>query len=163
MLKNIRMAFHFLDIDMRKSITTMTRPKLINNLEETDRKDLILRRKGEAQYLREHKKKLQKRIWLNDTKKYSFLKKKYRYLEWTKGRSVDSLAHFAAMLGCHHFTKVPACDCFLSHSSFLLNHWQSFSSDPSNNKLCALNHPSFLGQTYVTRIDDGKLHLYNYI
>ena len=34
--------------------------KLTNNLEETDRKDLILRRKGEARNLSGHKKKLQK-------------------------------------------------------------------------------------------------------
>ena len=33
---------------------------LMNNLEETDRKDLILRRKGEARYLKGHEKKLQK-------------------------------------------------------------------------------------------------------
>ena len=51
----------------------------MNNLEETDRKDLILRRKGEARNLRGHKKKLQKGICLNDTKKY-------RYLEWTERR-----------------------------------------------------------------------------
>ena len=44
----------------------------MNNLEETDRKDQILRRKGEARHLRGHNKKLQKRICLNNTKKYSF-------------------------------------------------------------------------------------------
>ena len=43
----------------------------MNNLEETDRKYLILRRK-QARNLRGHKKKLQKRICLNNTKKYSF-------------------------------------------------------------------------------------------
>ena len=32
--------------------------KLINNLEETDRKNLIMKRKEEARYLRGHKKKL---------------------------------------------------------------------------------------------------------
>ena len=32
----------------------------MSNLEEADRKDLILRRKGEARYLRTQKKKLQK-------------------------------------------------------------------------------------------------------
>ena len=117
MLRNIRMAYHFLDKDMRKIIITMIRPeleyveviwstykkkhvlkleriqriatkmvqeleglpqeerlkemhlitlkerrergdliitiyKLMNNLEETDREDLILRRKGEAGNLR---------------------------------------------------------------------------------------------------------------
>ena len=46
--------------------------KLMNNLEETYRKDLILRRKGEARNLRGHKKKLKKGICLNNTKKYSF-------------------------------------------------------------------------------------------
>ena len=45
----------------------------MNNLEETDRKDLKLRRKGEARYLKGYKKKLQKGICLNNTKKkYSF-------------------------------------------------------------------------------------------
>ena len=46
--------------------------KLINNLEETDRKDLIMTWKGKAKYLKGHKKKLQKGIFLNDTKRYSF-------------------------------------------------------------------------------------------
>ena len=49
--------------------------KLMNNLEETDRKDLILRRKGEARHLKGHKKKLQKGICWNDTKKFSFLQR----------------------------------------------------------------------------------------
>ena len=44
--------------------------KLMNTLEETDRNYLILRRKGEARNLRGHKKKLQKGICLNNTKKY---------------------------------------------------------------------------------------------
>ena len=44
----------------------------MNNLEETDRKDLILRRKGEARNFRGYKITLQKGICLNDTKKYSF-------------------------------------------------------------------------------------------
>ena len=44
----------------------------MNILEETDRKYLILRRKGEVRNLRGYKKKLQKRICLNYTKKYSF-------------------------------------------------------------------------------------------
>ena len=42
----------------RKDLITIY--KLINNLEETDRKDLILKSKGVARNLREHKKKLQK-------------------------------------------------------------------------------------------------------
>ena len=44
----------------------------MNNLEETDRKDLILKRKGEVRNLIGYMKKLQKGICLNDTKKYSF-------------------------------------------------------------------------------------------
>ena len=44
----------------------------MNNLEETDRKDLILRTKGESRNLRGHKKILQKGISLNNLKKYSF-------------------------------------------------------------------------------------------
>ena len=43
--------------------------KFLNNLEETDRKDLILRRKGEARNLRGAKKELRKRNCLNDTKR----------------------------------------------------------------------------------------------
>ena len=43
--------------------------KLMNNLEKMDIKCLILRRKGEARNLREHKKKLQKGICLDKTKK----------------------------------------------------------------------------------------------
>ena len=48
--------------------------KLMKILEETDRKHLLLR-KGEARNLRGHKKKLQKGICLNDTKKYFSPKK----------------------------------------------------------------------------------------
>ena len=44
----------------------------MNNLEEKNRKELILRRKGDARNLRGHKKKLQKGICLNGIKKYSF-------------------------------------------------------------------------------------------
>ena len=40
----------------------------MKNLEETDRKDLILKRKGEAKNLKGHMKKLQKGICLNETK-----------------------------------------------------------------------------------------------
>ena len=49
--------------------------RLMNNLEETDRKDLILRTKGESRNLRGHKKILQKGICLKYTKKYSFLQR----------------------------------------------------------------------------------------
>ena len=49
--------------------------KLMNNLEETDREDLILRRKEEARNLRGHKKILHIGICLKDTKKYSFLQR----------------------------------------------------------------------------------------
>ena len=41
----------------------------MNNLEETDRKDLILRRKREAGYLRGQE-KMRRRICLNDKKKF---------------------------------------------------------------------------------------------
>ena len=50
--------------------------KLMNNLEKTDRKDLIFRRKGKTRNLRGYKKKLQKGICLNNTKKYNFPPKK---------------------------------------------------------------------------------------
>ena len=43
-------------LEERKDVITIY--KLMNNLEETDRKALILRRKGDAGNLREHKKKL---------------------------------------------------------------------------------------------------------
>ena len=43
----------------------------MNYLEETDRNYIIMNRKGEARYLRRHKKKCIG-ICLNDTKKYSF-------------------------------------------------------------------------------------------
>ena len=43
----------------------------MNSLKETVRKSLLLT-KGGARNLRGHKKKLQKEICLNDTKKYSF-------------------------------------------------------------------------------------------
>ena len=46
--------------------------KLMNNLEEIYRKDLITKRKGEAGYLRELKKKLQKGICLNKKKSTVF-------------------------------------------------------------------------------------------
>ena len=42
--------------------------KLMSNLEETNRKDLTLRRKGKAGNLRGHKKKLVKEICSNDKK-----------------------------------------------------------------------------------------------
>ena len=56
----------------------------MNNHEETDRKDLILRRKGEAGNLRGHKKILYEEICLKDAKKYSFSQRSI-YLEWTEG------------------------------------------------------------------------------
>ena len=46
----------------------------MNNLKEIDRKDQIIKRK-EVRYLRGHEKKLQKGIYLNDTKKHSFTKR----------------------------------------------------------------------------------------
>ena len=44
----------------------------MKNLEETERKDLILTRKGAARNLRGHKKILHKGICLKNTKMYSF-------------------------------------------------------------------------------------------
>ena len=58
--------------EKKERVDLITIYRLMNNLEETDKKDLILRRKGEARNFREHKKKLQKGICFNDTKKYSF-------------------------------------------------------------------------------------------
>ena len=43
--------------ERRKRGDLITIYKLMNNLEKTDRKDLMLRRKGEARNLRGHKKK----------------------------------------------------------------------------------------------------------
>ena len=63
---------HLTTLKERERGDLITIYKLMNSLEETDRKDLILRRKREVRYLIEHKKKLQKVICLNDTKKYSF-------------------------------------------------------------------------------------------
>ena len=49
--------------------------KLMNNLKETDRKELILTRKERLEILKGHKKKLQKEICLKDTKKYTVFPK----------------------------------------------------------------------------------------
>ena len=46
--------------------------KLLNNLEEIDRKVLILKRKEEARNLRGHKKKIAKRNFLERYKKAKF-------------------------------------------------------------------------------------------
>ena len=46
--------------ERREKDDLITIYKLMNNHEETDRKDLILRRKGKARNLREHKKELKK-------------------------------------------------------------------------------------------------------
>ena len=75
--------------DRRERGDLITICKLMNNLEETDRKNLILRRKGEARNMRDHKKQLQKGICLNNTKKVQFSPRKYRYLEWTGGRGYN--------------------------------------------------------------------------
>ena len=59
----------------------------LNNLEETVTKDLILRRKGEAGYFRENKKRKNCKKELAWTiQKVQFSPEKYRYLEWTEGR-----------------------------------------------------------------------------
>ena len=53
--------------------------KLMNKLEEADRKDQIMKRKEEARYLREHKKKQQKRFFKNDTKSIDFPREVYKF------------------------------------------------------------------------------------
>ena len=58
--------------DRRERGDLITVYKLMNNLEEIDRKDLLLTREREARYLRGHKKKLAKGRCLKNTKKYSF-------------------------------------------------------------------------------------------
>ena len=70
----------------RERCDLITMYKLINNLEKTDRKGLILRRQEEDGYLKGHKKKLVKEICLDDTEKYSFPQRNYRYLKCTEGR-----------------------------------------------------------------------------
>ena len=71
--------------EKRKRDDLITIYKLINNLEERDGKDLILRRKGEAKNLRGHKKYCKKEFaWT--IQKSTFSLKKYRYLKWTEGR-----------------------------------------------------------------------------
>ena len=56
------------------------------NLVETNKKDLILRRKVEVGNLWGHKKKLLKEIFLNDKKIKIIFPEKYRYLEWNQRR-----------------------------------------------------------------------------
>ena len=51
--------------------------KLVNKLKEMDRKDILLRRKGETRYLRGLKNKLQIGISLNYTKSTAFLRDVY--------------------------------------------------------------------------------------
>ena len=73
--------------------------KLMNNLEEIDRRDLILEEnKVEARNLREHKKKLQKRIYLNDTKKYSFPQRIIH--AWNKLKEEVIMAKYKHQLKC---------------------------------------------------------------
>ena len=72
--------------DGRERGELITIYKLMNNLEETDRKYLILRRKG---YLRREE-KVAKRNLLERHKKVKFFPEKYsRYLEWIE-RSSDN-------------------------------------------------------------------------
>ena len=56
----------------------------------------------------------------------------------TGNERVDSLPYSTTILGCHRFTKVQTYDYFHSFCSFLFSRWQSFWSDLSNNKLCAV-------------------------
>ena len=58
---------HLTTIKERRGRDLITTYELMNNLEETDRKDLIMRRKGDVRYLRTQE-KLQKDFCLNDTK-----------------------------------------------------------------------------------------------
>ena len=82
---------------------------------------------------------------------------------------VDSMVHSATILGCHRFTKVPTYDYFHSFRSFLFNRWQSFWSDLSNNKLCAVKpsvfpwsdpgHKNRLCETTLARLHIGHTNL----
>ena len=62
--------------------------KLMNKLEEKDRKDLILRRKRKAGNLRGDEKKLVKDICSNDTKKYNFL---HRSIDTQNGQKEEMI------------------------------------------------------------------------
>ena len=57
---------------MKERRDLITIYKLMNNLEETDREDLIMVWKGKASYLRGHKKSMQKEMCLNDTEIQAF-------------------------------------------------------------------------------------------
>ena len=61
----------------------------------------------------------------------------------TGNERVDSLAHSATILGCHCFMKVSTYDYLNSFCFFLFSHWQSFWSDLSNNKPCAVKPSVF--------------------
>ena len=63
--------------ERRERGDSITIYKLMNNLEESDKKDLILRRKRKAGNLSGYK-KLQKGTCLNHTKKVQFSQNKYR-------------------------------------------------------------------------------------
>ena len=64
--------------------------KLMNNLEETDIKDIIcIEKKRRGQKFEGTQKKIAKRNLLERYKKFQFSSKKYRYLEWTEGRGVN--------------------------------------------------------------------------
>ena len=56
----------------------------MNNLEETDRKDLIMKRKGEARHLRRTQEKIAKRNLLEQYKKVQLSLSKYKYLDGRK-------------------------------------------------------------------------------
>ena len=58
----------------------------MNNVEKTNRKDLIMKRKGEAIHLKKHKKKKWKKefAWMIQ-KSTVFTGEKYKYLKWTWG------------------------------------------------------------------------------
>ena len=69
----------------------------MNNMVKTDRKNLILRRKGEARNLRTQE-KIAKRNLLEQYKKVQLSPKKYKYLEWTEGRG-DNAKEYTTIKG----------------------------------------------------------------
>ena len=69
--------------ERRERVDLITIYKFMNNLEETNRKDLTLRSKGESRNLKEHKKNAETNL-LERYRIILFSPKKYRYLEWTE-------------------------------------------------------------------------------
>ena len=61
----------------------------MNNLEKTDEKDLIMKRKGEVRYLKWQEKNCKKEFALT-IRNVQLSSEKYIYLEWTEGRVDNS-------------------------------------------------------------------------